>query len=316
MQDRYAGDIGDFAKYGLLRALSEGHQLGICWYLFPNESHNTDGKHTAYLDNEREWRDLDPGLFDGLQSIVNSNRRKVQEIEKSGLLGEAFFSSVQLNFGGDPIARSIQRANWFKGVLSDLSKCNIVFADPDNGLCEDHEFAMSSRKSWKRLPLSEAHRLSKNRTGVFYHHNTRRPGGHAKEIQYWLSMLGTNVIALRWRRISNRTFFIVNPTKKIKQRTLEFVKKWSPNFELHTPQRLLPSRTPYTAEVISKKNNRKKIGKTCPECGHQFGGAGWTGIDSHWKTHHENIMSYNDAWPFIKLGKRPSEITNLRLRSR
>jgi len=25
MQDRYTGDIGDFVKYGLLRALADGH---------------------------------------------------------------------------------------------------------------------------------------------------------------------------------------------------------------------------------------------------------------------------------------------------
>ena len=212
MQDRYAGDIGDFAKYGLLRALRTGHRLGIAWYLFPDESHNADGKHTAYLDNESEWRDLDPSLFDGLQSIVNSDRRNVREIETSGLLGEAMFSSVRLDFEGAPDTRSVQRANWFKRILSNLSGCNIVFADPDNGLCEDHMFTTSDPKSWKKLPLSEAHALSENRTGIFYHHNTRRPGGHAKEIQYWLSKLGTNTIALRWRKVSSRTFFIVNPT--------------------------------------------------------------------------------------------------------
>lgn len=49
MQNRYTGDIGDFAKYGLLRALGEGNKLGIVWYLYPDESHNEDGKHTAYL---------------------------------------------------------------------------------------------------------------------------------------------------------------------------------------------------------------------------------------------------------------------------
>ena len=33
MQDQYAGDIGDFVKYGLLRAISEGKCLGVAWYL-------------------------------------------------------------------------------------------------------------------------------------------------------------------------------------------------------------------------------------------------------------------------------------------
>ena len=29
MQDQYVGDIGDFAKYALLRRLSEGKRLGV-----------------------------------------------------------------------------------------------------------------------------------------------------------------------------------------------------------------------------------------------------------------------------------------------
>lgn len=29
MQDRYAGDIGDYVKLALLRSLSDGHRLGV-----------------------------------------------------------------------------------------------------------------------------------------------------------------------------------------------------------------------------------------------------------------------------------------------
>ena len=39
MQDRYAGDIGDFIKLGLLRALAGSDlNLYINWYLTPDES--------------------------------------------------------------------------------------------------------------------------------------------------------------------------------------------------------------------------------------------------------------------------------------
>lgn len=39
MQDRYVGDIGDFGKYGLLRALcAHDLSLGVVWYLVPDES--------------------------------------------------------------------------------------------------------------------------------------------------------------------------------------------------------------------------------------------------------------------------------------
>ena len=38
MQDRYVGDIGDFGKYGLLRALcGRDLYLGVVWYLIPDE---------------------------------------------------------------------------------------------------------------------------------------------------------------------------------------------------------------------------------------------------------------------------------------
>jgi pyruvate dehydrogenase complex dehydrogenase (E1) component len=48
-------------------------------------------------------------------------------------------------------------------------------------------------------------------------------------------------------------------------------------------------------------------GKICPECGHEFKGNGWDGIDAHWRAEHEAVMPYKDAWKLIKSGnyKRP-----------
>ena len=44
VQDRYVGDVGDFGKYGLLRALCGGDlTLGVVWYLYPDEEANNDG---------------------------------------------------------------------------------------------------------------------------------------------------------------------------------------------------------------------------------------------------------------------------------
>ena len=86
MQNRYTGDIGDYVKYGLLRALAVDRQLGVAWYLFPDENHNADGKHIKYLQDKR-WRDRDPELFDTLELIVTEKRRKVSKVEASGILG-------------------------------------------------------------------------------------------------------------------------------------------------------------------------------------------------------------------------------------
>jgi len=43
--------------------------------------------------------------------------------------------------------------------------------------------------------------------------------------------------------------------------------------------------------------------KVCPECGHVFSEHGWDGIDTHWRSHHENIISYDDAWKLISQDK-------------
>ena len=46
MQDRYAGDIGDFGKIGLLRALrSQGLSVAVNWYLVEvmDSEKNADG---------------------------------------------------------------------------------------------------------------------------------------------------------------------------------------------------------------------------------------------------------------------------------
>ena len=47
MQDKFVGDIGDYAKYALLRAVLGGRQLGVAWYLHPDRG--TGGDHTEYL---------------------------------------------------------------------------------------------------------------------------------------------------------------------------------------------------------------------------------------------------------------------------
>ncbi len=41
----------------------------------------------------------------------------------------------------------------------------------------------------------------------------------------------------------------------------------------------------------------------CPECGHVFSGNAWDGIDTHWRAHHEDIMSYENAWELLTRNK-------------
>ena len=73
MQDRYTGDVGDFGKYGLLRALVGIHpagssrSLGVVWYVTDAEIEDVDpqgdGRHLSYLEQPARFRECDPQLF-------------------------------------------------------------------------------------------------------------------------------------------------------------------------------------------------------------------------------------------------------------
>lgn len=70
---------------------------------------------------------------------------------------------------------------------------------------------------------------------------------------------------------------------------------------------LLPSldvqRKPSIAKSIAPDRGLRR----CPECAHMFQGGTWGGIDAHWKSRHPDIMSYEEAWPLIRQGMRPSD---------
>lgn len=110
MQKKYVGDVGDFGKYGLLRAIcavddsgdATRLSLGVVWYLVPDESHNSDGKYTAYLDasnpSGEAFRVCDSALYDALQEIVLRGERDVKSIRKRGVLpsGTVYYESPLL----------------------------------------------------------------------------------------------------------------------------------------------------------------------------------------------------------------------------
>ena len=82
MQDRYAGELGEFLKFGLLRWLappdSPWPRPGVTWYRTADEVYNADGKHVAYLTPDRSagrLRQLDPDLYDRFARIVSTGQR-------------------------------------------------------------------------------------------------------------------------------------------------------------------------------------------------------------------------------------------------
>ena len=115
MQNRYVGDIGDYLKFGILRAQSPGHRLGVAWWLHPDENYKRDGRHIGNLQQPDRWRHFDPELFDALASIVAGNRRDVRALEAANLLTGALFASELIPTGDHRVCGGKRGANGSPG---------------------------------------------------------------------------------------------------------------------------------------------------------------------------------------------------------
>lgn len=57
-----------------------------------------------------------------------------------------------------------------------------------------------------------------------------------------------------------------------------------------------------TASAVQPTVATASGGLFCPECGQKFRGT-WGGIDARWKSRHDHIMPYEEAWPLLRTGR-------------
>lgn len=238
MQNRYVGDIGDYVKLALLRALSGEHRLGVAWWLVQDETHNKDGRHIKYLENHAQWRHLDPPLFDGLRDIVRTGGRTVEALEASCLL------PVDTEYNRIPVPcplmwtqRALAREHWFQELLVTMNRSNLIFLDPDNGI-EAQRYRVTKKGANKSVRMDEIQRLIQpGRILILYHHQTRLRGGHISELSHHARRLrdfgATNVDALRASPFSARAFFIVDGDQQLKSKAAAFSQRWYPHVTWH-----------------------------------------------------------------------------------
>jgi hypothetical protein len=218
MQDKYAGDVGDFGKFVFLKHLADlspGTQLGVNWYRTtrPERSSN-DGRHVSYLDarrpDSRRFRGCDPRIF-GLLADVVKNGRSVAALERSGVLPRATrYYSAPIPFASTGAqARLEERAAWFTRSLSPLRGCSVLFLDPDNGI-QPAAARKSEPRAIKYAFLDEMRLyFEQSEILVVYHHRDR--AGHAS---YAAKFLGARrgvspsarMRVLRFRRFSVRDY--------------------------------------------------------------------------------------------------------------
>ncbi len=224
MQNRYTGDIGDYSKLGLLRALqSAGFSIGLNWYLTPDETHNSDGRHVDYLKQEK-YRACDPGLWLGLKAIVDGDNREVRYMENDDILQATFFSDC-LDFSDDDVSgkrkckpkaeRTALRGDWFRRSLARLAGKDIVCVDPDNGLVVSSALGRPKENKYV-LPEELARYYAQGSTIVYYQHKARRKDpfytDQLKALLRREDLPGASGIALKFEKVSQRYYmFIVQP---------------------------------------------------------------------------------------------------------
>ena len=229
MQNRYTGDIGDFGKYGLLRALTQPQdgdalRLGVVWYLTGAED-NRDGRQVQYLSPEnRKGRQLmacDEGLYDRLAGIVREDARQVAEVQNRRILPEetrfhrgALDPRAVVKRRGSSIGdiRLDARERWHEEALRNTEGCQLVFLDPDNGL-ELAGMSQGDLRAHKYAFYSEVRSyLDRGQSLVVYHHLNRSVQAmkqvHQRQMEIFVKMQ-RRALVMRYHRGSPRAFILI-----------------------------------------------------------------------------------------------------------
>ena len=206
MRNQFVGDIGDFAKYGLLRALvrhGAAARLGVVWYANDDDPKSTHGSLTSCLEDDAgAYRHCDLPLHSTLRSLIAAGSRRIIAVEASGVLGVDTPYWSELTPDSYP-----QRLNWTVGALNRVKGCDLVLLDPDRG-------AVSAEHAYQ-----DEIRAFSGQAGVavIYHTPSRHAKGvtHEDQIEHISRSLtavaeqGRVVYAARWPRHGARTFLIV-----------------------------------------------------------------------------------------------------------
>lgn len=265
MQNKYVGDVGDFGKYGLLRALcgkfsGQVIRLGVVWYLVPNEKKTNDGGMTSYLQESstsgKLLRRCDPDLFALLGSIVNRGVRSVESIARMSVLPRGtIFYAEPLTFEHLPwtgpeskAVRLAHRAKWLTRALDGTQTSNLVFFDPDNGL--EVKVKPHQKKGPKYAYYDELMPFyERGQSLVIYQHIHRKRNETAEiQVDQRLRVIrerigNADTFALLYHRGTARAFFVVpsrDHQRMLLERAQEFVRgPWGQfeHFELILPGR-------------------------------------------------------------------------------
>lgn len=210
MQDRYAGDIGDFGKFGLLRALAaEGLSIGVNWYRV-----ETPTQEIAVNDGMKLIPDrlavCDTELAHSLRSISLSPDRSIRVLEAADLVPDASYYSETV-----PVE---DRGAWHRSAMAELEGSDLVFMDPDNGLLVKSVGKTSVRAPKYTFYEEVADYVARGQSVIVYNHRSRkRPEVYFGEIRDRLTAAvpqAYDIAAITFPRASVRDYFAVSASQE------------------------------------------------------------------------------------------------------
>lgn len=228
VRHNFVNDIGDYAKYALLRALCDDGpadvRLGVIWYLTEHAAHNGDGRKRAHL-SDGGWQELDPDLLGAMRQIEGRLRGQddlsLSLIETSGILpaGTAYFSEAVPHAAGTAQQRAADRAAWFERARKAVEDCNFIFLDPDNGLAVRSAPTTSPKAGKYATVLEITTLLESGAAVVLYQHGDRSPWPAQRErVCAQISSATAQPLTIRTLRFGAygvRAFFCISPSPRL-----------------------------------------------------------------------------------------------------
>jgi len=216
MQDRYAGDVGDFGKLGLLQELEHiGFSIGVNWYkaLPANELDqdgnfkNKDGKHRI----KPVYYPCDEILSKKLLEIFDSDDRSIQKLEDAGLLDRAVYYNK--------IVSTTDRGTWHTDALKALEGCDLVFLDPDNGLQVKSVGERSEKSTKYVLDRELSDYLHRGQSVVLYNHRPRKKfddylDDFRERFAEMDDVKGKHIVVMSFHKGSTRDYFLIAANKR------------------------------------------------------------------------------------------------------
>ncbi len=225
MQHRYVGDIGDFSKFYMLRSLFSDKKIGINWYLYPNENHNSDGRYVDFS------YDSDYGVSKVLNMLSSTNRNiYALEEQMQKIFRDITFYSKEVE---NPKRRREHREKWFKESLKFLKDREVAVVAPDNGI-EVKSVTKGSKRAGKYIYYDEIKQLLELNnldTLVLYQHYQRVKNFKeyiVSKVEQELrnELKYRNLYALSFHKLSPRVYIIISKNK-LDKRIKDFVEKSS-----------------------------------------------------------------------------------------